>query len=157
MAGCIPVGRVSTAEGTVRKGDLSRDHPLGLAPIGRHGSGHPAVDNFRIELGDSGITVVVEHSSRWTHRPIADPGIVHPVVRADLRGTEEVRPRVPMILIVIVGPEVADQLAGFHAAFNPSGVVVTQLHHHSQCIADRFGRVLSVRHRLAVTYLWIDL
>lgn len=62
-----------------------------------------------------------------------------------------------MILIVIVGPEVADQLAGFHAAFSPSGVAVTQLHHHSQCIAGRFSRVLSVPHRLAVTYFWIDL
>ena len=62
-----------------------------------------------------------------------------------------------MILIVIVDPEVAAQLAGFQAAFNPSGVAVTQLHHHSQCIAGRFGRVLSVPHRLAVTYLWTDL
>ena len=93
MADSIPVGRVSTVEDTVRKGDLSRDPPLEFVPIGRHGSGHPATDNFRIELGDSGITVVVEHSSRWTHRLIVDPGIVHLVVHADLRGTEDVRDR----------------------------------------------------------------
>ena len=59
---------------------------LWLAAFGGHRSGQPTIGDFRIEFGYCGVAVVVEHGSGRTDGTVVNPGVIHPVPSADLRG-----------------------------------------------------------------------